>query len=127
MKRLLRNLPEIFFIGLGTAWAAENFLASGHINYIAILISWLLFLQLIYKNRIAGIVYGNILGFFSLYMLVAVYSEFREFPTINTEAWTLLFFGVAVFGTAAFMAGKMLYRYLTTNKKHAENEFTISF
>ncbi|WP_297332912.1 hypothetical protein [Flavobacterium sp.] len=127
MKRLFKNLPEIFFIGLGTAWAAENYLASGHINYIAILLSWLLFLQLIYKNRVAGIIYGNILGIFSLYMLGAVYSEFRDFETTTTEAWALLFFGISVFGTAVFMSGKMLYRYLTTNKKHAENEFTISF
>jgi hypothetical protein len=127
MKLLFKNLPEIFFIGLGTAWAAENFFASGHINYIAILISWLLFLQLIYKNRVAGIVYSNILGIFSLYMLAAVYSEFRDFETITIEAWALLLFGISIFGTAAFMAGKMLYRYLTTNKKHAENEFTISF
>lgn len=127
MKSLLTNLPEIFFIGLGGAWLLENLYSSSHVNYVALLVIWLLFLQLIYKNRLTGIIYGNILGLFSLYMLGAVYSEFSEFETITVNAIMLLVIGGGIFGVGVFMAGKMLYNYLTTDKSCADNEFTISF
>ncbi len=127
MKSLLTNLPEIFFIGLGGAWFIENLYSGNHVNYIALLIIWLLFLQLIYKNRLTGIIYGNLLGVFSLYMLGAVYSEFTAFETINANAIMLLAVGGGIFGVGIFMAGRMLYNYLTTDKSCADNEFTISF
>ena len=127
MKSLLTNLPEIFFIGLGGAWFIENLYSSDYVNYIALLIIWLLFLQLIYKNRLTGIIYANLLGVFSLYMLGAVYSEFLEFETIDTSAIMLLVVGGGIFGAGIFMAGRMLFNYLTTDKNHADNEFTISF
>ncbi|QYJ68412.1 hypothetical protein [Flavobacterium litorale] len=127
MKSLLTNLPEIFFIGLGGAWFLENLYASSHVNYVALLTVWLLLLQLIYKNRLAGIIYGNILGLFSLFMLGAVYSEFLEFETITTNAIMLLVIGGALFGAGVFMSGKMLYNYLTTTKSYEDNELTISF
>lgn len=127
MKSLLTNLPEIFFIGLGGAWLLENLYSGGHVNYVALLTIWLLLLQLVYKNRLTGIIYGNILGLFSLYMLGAVYSEFLEFETITTNAVMLLVVGGGIFGAGIFMAGRMLYNYLTTDKNYADNEFTISF
>lgn len=127
MKSLLTNLPEIFFIGLGGSWFLENLYSSNHVNYVALLIVWLLFLQLIYRNRLAGIIYGNILGLFSLFMLGAVYSEFLEFETITTNAIMLLAVGGAIFGTGVFMSGKMLYNYLTTSKSYEDNALTISF
>ncbi|NDI98314.1 hypothetical protein GWA97_04425 [Flavobacterium sp. LaA7.5] len=63
---------------------------------------------------------------FSLYMLGAVYSEFSEFETITTNAIMLLVVGGGMFGISIFMAGRMLFNYLTTDKNHADNEFTVS-
>ncbi|OIQ21012.1 MAG: hypothetical protein BM557_04420 [Flavobacterium sp. MedPE-SWcel] len=123
----LKHLPEIFFIGLGVAWSLENFISNNYINYIALLSVWLLLLQLIYKNRLAGIIYGNILGMFSLYMLAALYSELREFETITTSFVLLMSIGGIILGTAIFMAGRMLYNYLTTDKSYEDNVLTISF
>lgn len=127
MKSLLTNLPEIFFISLGSAWAIENFYSEGSFNYIALLCVWLLLLQLIYKNKIIGIIYGNLLGLFSIYMLLAVYSEFSKFGYTNTDANILLGTGATVFSLGVFMAGKMLYKYFTTNKNYEDNALTISF
>ena len=60
-------------------------------------------------------------------MLGAVYSEFTAFETINANAIMLLAVGGGIFGVGIFMAGRMLYNYLTTDKSCADNEFTISF
>lgn len=127
MKSLLTNLPEIYFIGLGSAWALENFYSGNSLNYIALLIVWLLFLQLIYKNRLAGILYSNLLGFFSIYMLFGLYAEFKQFEAISENTTSLQTAGVFIFGLGVIMAGRMLYKYLTTKKNYEDNALTVSF
>lgn len=128
MKKLLKLLPEIYFMGVGIFWAAENYFASGTLNYIALLIVWLLFLQLFYKNRILGLTYGVALGFVSAFMILAVNSEVGDFETITAEALKLQLVGWGIFGAGIIMAGAMLYKFATVKVNYDEESvLTVTY
>lgn len=122
--RLLKMLPELFFMGLGTYWAIENYLASGHRNYIAVFFVWLLFLQLFYKNRILGLIYGIILTMISGMMSLAVISEYREFSPGDAEGVNLIAWGLVLFGVAIFMGLYMIYKYATAKEEYEDSVLT---
>lgn len=128
MKKLIRFTPELYFIAIGIYWAQENFFASGHINYYALLTCWLMFLQLIYKNRYLGLIYGNILGIASLYMIGAVLSEYRDFSNpFEAEGLLLLAVYGFVFGIGILMGGGMIYRSLKAKQAYDESVLTITY
>lgn len=114
------NLPEIFFIGLGTFLVIRNFTSDGTVKYVAALMAWLLFLQLIYKNRILGLVYGAVLAFFSANKL------FMSLVTVEEAGETaLLTFKSGLFASGLCMALLMLYKFATAETDYNENELTI--
>ncbi|MEL1243256.1 hypothetical protein AAEO56_03185 [Flavobacterium sp. DGU11] len=128
MKRILKFIPEIYFMGVGMFWAAENYFASGNVNYIALLIVWLLFLQLFYKNRILGLTYGVALGFVSAFMILAVNSEVSDFESFTPEAIQLQLAGWGIFGTGLLMAGAMLYKFATVKVNYDEESvLTVTY
>lgn len=124
MTKLLKMIPELFFMGLGTYWVIENYMASGHHNYIAALFVWLLFLQLFYKNRILGLTYGIILTMVSGFMALAVLSEYREFNPGEAEGIRLLVWGLILFGIGGLMGLTMVYKYATAKAEYEESALT---
>lgn len=125
MTKLLKLVPELFFMGLGIYWALENYFASGHYNYIALFAVWLLFLQLFYKNRILGLIYGIVLTMLSGIMILAVLSEYREFSPRETEGYRLLAWGLSLFGIAVLVGLGMIYRYATAETDYEDSVLTI--
>jgi hypothetical protein len=122
MKNITKAIPEIFFIGLGISWAIESYFGSGSINYVAMLLVWLMFLQLIYKNRIAGLGYGIVLAFASVYFIFQAYTGLNTgIAAENTTVW------LGFLGTSLVMAAGMLYNYATSKAMYSENELTISY
>lgn len=122
MKQTVQRLPELFFMGLGIYWVAENYLASAHINWIAITFVVLLTIQLIVQNRIGGMVLGIVLGLISAYMLFAVLSEFNEFRTINDKALQLLAFGLGIFGVGVLSATAMVYKFVLLQQDYMKDQ-----
>lgn len=127
MKKILNTLPEFYFMGMGLFWAIETYFSSGSVNYIALLATWLLFLQVIYKNRVIGLIYGLAFGAFSGYMLLATISEFMEFETITFQALQLISVGSVLFGGAVAMAGIMVYKFATAKVKYDESVLTVTY
>lgn len=127
MKKILNVVPELFFMGLGLYWLIDNYSDSGHINYLSILSVWLLFLQLIYKNRILGLIYGTIMAMVSGYLLLTVVSGFTLLPDVDTSAYRFLALGGGLFAASFIMAAGMLYKFAIARTSYSENEFTISF
>lgn len=125
MKKLLKALPEFYFIGLGIFWITENYFANAQINYIALLITWLIFLQVFYKHKLLGLIYGNVLALFSVYMLLEVLSGYPE-AFLSQQVLSLLF-GSAIFSGGLVMAIVMVYNYATTESRFNENELTMTY
>lgn len=128
MKTLLKFIPEVYFMGLGIFWAAENYFSSGTINYIALLTVWLLFLQLFYKNRILGLIYGVALGMMSVFMILAVNSEVSEFESFTREALILQTVGWAIFVAGAAAGGAMIYKFAKAKTNYNdESVLTVTY
>ncbi len=128
MRKLLKFTPELYFMGLGIFWTAENYFSRGVINYFTLLLVWLLFLQLFYKNRILGLTYGVMLGLASAYMMLAVNSEVGEFEKFSMEALQLQLVGWGIFGTGLLMAGAMVYKFATVKTNYDEESvLTVTY
>lgn len=126
MKKILRFLPELYFMGIGIFWAVENYTASGYKNYIAIMVVWLMFIQIIYQNRIVGLIYGNLTAIVSGYMLLATLSEFREFEGLSADSLLLLLFGFGLFLPSVAMGGAMIYKSVKAKQDYDESVLTVS-
>ncbi len=123
MKRILNNLPELYFIGLGTFWVTENYLSSGRINYIVLLVTWLVFLQVFYKNRVLGMIYGSAWGLISAYKIYVAITGVYDLQSTVLEAVQ----SGTVFGIGLFMAIGMFYKYATAKEKYDESVLTVTF
>jgi hypothetical protein len=114
-KRFILSLPEYLLIGAVLFY----WMSAGQvINFIAIGLIISIVLQIVFKNRIIGIAIPMVLIMTSLYMILALISEVREFPSFNSEAQTLLFVGLIYFLTTIFISSIMFYKYAVLPSKH---------
>ena len=111
MKKInhLWNIPEyLLLLSVLYYWL----LTSNLFNWVAITLVAILVFQLIYKNKVLGIIIPSILILACCYMYLALFSELREFPTFNTDAKELLFFGLFYFTATLVVAGFMFFKYM---------------
>ena len=123
----LRNLPELFFVGVLSVKLFKNLFQTGGLDYIALLIIWLLLLQFVYKSRWLGIIYGNLLAAFSIYSIGLLFYSYSFADSSGGKEVLYMVVNLFVYGLSVFMSGKMLYNYYTAKENCAENEFTVSF
>lgn len=122
MKKLLRIFPEFYYIGLGAFTIINDYYTNGYNNYLALLITWLIFLQVFYKHKLLGLLYGNVLTLFSVFMLLNTFSDYRESGLSGS-----IVFNVIMFGTAMLMAVAMVYKYAVAESRYNENELTVTY
>lgn len=113
---------------MGIFWAAENYFTGDVYNYFALLIVWLMFLQLFYKNRILGLVYGAAFGVASAYMAFWAHPESGVFDkfAVSILEYQVVVWGI--FGMGMLMAGFMLYRFATVKYNYDEESvLTVTY
>lgn len=117
-KQILLKLPEyLLMAAVMFYWVSAGMV----INPVAIVLIVILILQIIFKNRTIGLVIPIVLIMTCLYMLMALISEFNEFPTFNTDAKKLLFVGLSYFISTITVAGIMIYKYTMTKTMNTDN------
>jgi len=112
MKKYVLILPEFILLGLSTYWFLDNFIGGNHFNPLALLVCVLLMLQVFFQNKYIGFSVASLISFFSLYMVLAVISEFRDFPTATSEAVQLLVIGLLLCSLGFTAAIVMFYKFL---------------
>ena len=118
VKTFILQLPEYLLIAAVLFYWFSTGLA---VNYIAIGLIIVLILQIIFKNRIVGIIIPSILVMISFYMLLALMSEFNEFLTFSSDAKELLFVGLSYFISTIIVSGIMIYKYAIFEELNANN------
>lgn len=116
-KVFLLKSPEYLLI---LAVLFYYFSAANTFNPIAITLLIALVCQIIFKSKIVGIIIPTVLIFSSLFMLLALISEFNEFPTFNYEAKKLLFVGLTFFILTIVVSGIMIYKYSVLASKKSK-------
>ena len=110
IKKRLLYLPEYLLLGAVFFYWVSAGIAM---NPVAIVLTLVLILQLIFKNLFLGIALPSLLILASVYMLLALMSELNEFGSFNAEARHLLLVGSSFFLATLFVSGLMLYKYLS--------------
>jgi hypothetical protein len=108
LKQVLLRFREYYFVVLALILGYEPPLSF---NPIVLGIIFILTLQIIFKNAVSGLIIGGLLILVNIYMLFALASEFREFPTINAAAIQLLLVGLVIIAINLSQAGLMISRY----------------
>ena len=109
MKSRLWNIPEyLLLLAVLLYWLPT----SNPFNLVAITLVTVLVFQIIYKNKILGIIISSILILICCYMYLALFSELREFPTFDADAKQLFFVGVSIFTGILVVAGFMFFKYV---------------
>ena len=110
MKNILLKIPEYYFVGL---LIITGLFPSIFVNFFFIGLIGILILQIIFKNRITGILLGALIFLINLYFLGALLSEFHEFMEFNKSAKKLLFMGLSIWSVNLVASMTMIYRYAT--------------
>lgn len=80
-------------------------------NPVAIGLLLILIFQIIFRNKVLGIILPCILIMLSLYMLLALRSELNEFKVFNNETQTLLAIGLLLFLSLIIVSFLMFFNY----------------
>ncbi len=109
MKKInLWNVPEyLLLLAVLFYWLPT----SNPLNWVAITLVTVLVLQIIYKNKIVGIIISSVLILACCYMYLALFSELREFSTFDADAKELLVVGLSFFTATLAVAGFMFFKY----------------
>lgn len=122
MKKLNAIFPELYFIVVSFLITAEHYLSTDKINYFAILTGWLMFLQLFYKHRLLGIIYGSATSFASLYVLISLIADYDAASSLVPQLIATVF---SV--TGLIMGIAMTYKFAKSTSKYDESVLTVSF
>jgi len=114
MKKLFFKLPEYYLIILAVL---AGYAPPLYINPIFIGIVVILILQIIFKNRISGILLGLLFFVINLFFLGALLSEFNEFNEFNNSAKQLLLVGLTIWIVNIILSMTMIYKYSNHNFK----------
>jgi len=97
LKKIFIYIPEMALLLLSCFYWLHDAVAHGFANYPVIIFSVLLAALLIWKNKILAVFFSLLLGSISLFMLVAVFFEYSEFPDGDSEGMILLVTGYLIF------------------------------
>ena len=122
MKKMLNIAPEAYFIGIGAYRIFEGYLATGRINYVALLVIWLVFLQVFYKNRVLGLIYGGVLALLSVYRIYEAVSGYYALEVTSFELIKLC----VIFTLGLVMSIIMIYRYMKAKERYDESVLTVT-
>ena len=112
-KHILSTFPEYYLVVLAIL---AGYTPPFSFNSIFIGITIILVLQIVFKNRISGIVIGIIFFLINLYMLGALISEFSEFAEFNIAAKQLLFGGLSLWILNTISSLAMINKYSKAEK-----------
>lgn len=113
-SKLLVFLPESYIIFVVLF---AGFTSPFSIHPLALFIAVVVSLQLIFRNTITGMMLANLFSLVNLYMILALLSEFSEFPTFNFAAAKLLIVGSLIILVNLFIVGLMYFNYLKRDRK----------
>jgi hypothetical protein len=117
MKKYLLLVPEGIVLALTGYWFVENYVVSNHINLIALVVFLVVVSQIIINNKFLGMVIASAISLFSWYMILAVFSEFREFETLTSESLQLLLFGLLLCFLGLISSGLLFFKYATSQNR----------
>jgi hypothetical protein len=115
LKKALSYLPEaLLFIAAVLSFLGE-LIATSRINYFLISCMFMIITLIIWKNKYVALGMAIILGLVSCYMLLAVFSEYSEFASGDSNGLKLLLAGGSLFISLLVVSIFLPRKYLISN------------
>jgi uncharacterized membrane protein len=122
MKASLFKVPEYYLLIL---LLLAGYTPPFSFNPIFGIGAVILLLQIVFRNRIAGLVIGSLFFLGNLYFLGALLSEFAEFSSMTGSAASLLLMGMLIWTANLLASVGMLYNYSRPDRRQA-GQFSAS-
>jgi hypothetical protein len=108
VKHLLLTFPELMLVALTMFyWVSSGTL----VNPVAIALILVLTIQIILRNDFLGVVIPILVVMASIYLMLALFSEFSEFHVKNAEARRLILVGIPFILTTIASSVLMIRKY----------------
>jgi len=121
INQTLMKFPEYYLIVLVIL---VGYTPPFSFHVISILLGVGLIAQIIFKNKISGLIIASLFFLMTLFMLGALISELNEFTEFNSNAKQLLFGGLSLWFLNVLFSVVMLYKYATLDKtKNPQTKF----
>jgi len=120
LKKGLKYIPEILLLAFGVYTLLFDLIYSSSfslINGIIIFGMITILTLLIWKNKYLAFYTSMILGFVSFYFLLALLSEFSEFPAGSKDGRFMLLIGSLIFGGLLIISIIMPIKYFKMRGK----------
>ncbi|WP_108821427.1 hypothetical protein [Dysgonomonas sp. Marseille-P4361] len=111
LKNVLSFLPEAILLSMTLFMLIADLLKSSSVNYIVLALIGLISGMIFLKNKYIAILISSVIALGSAYMLLAVLSEYYEFPVGDTEGIKMLLFGSLLFVSVIILAVVMPFKY----------------
>lgn len=108
LKSTFFKLPEYYFIIMAIF---AGYTPPFEFNPIFMGIALVILVQIIFRNRIAGLALGGIFFLVNLLFLGALLSEYREFAQFTDDAQALIFVGMSIWIANLIFSLVMILRY----------------
>lgn len=115
-EKIIPYLPEILLgTAIGISFIGE-LIETSNVNYFVFFCGLILSTLIIWKNKFFALTISIVLGVLSLYMMFAVFSEYREFPPGDRGGLELLVVGEVIFLSLLLISILLPGKYLKVNK-----------
>ena len=117
LRNSLSYLPEVLLaVAIGVSFCVE-LIATSNVNYFMIFCGLILTILVVWKNKFFALIISLFLGFISLYMMFAVFSEYMESPPRDRNGLELLVVGEVIFGSLLVISFLLPKKYFAFNKE----------
>jgi hypothetical protein len=111
-KQMLSYVPEMVLLLVAVVWFSGDLIAVSSVNYFALAFVLIIFALLIWKNRIIGLTLATLLGLTGIYMFLALFSEYHEFPAGDPNGVKMVLIGSLIFASMLVISVLLYWKYL---------------
>ncbi len=130
-KRLLKWLPEVYFITVALWWTIGTYLGqksidnSVLINYPALILMVTLIVQFFIKNKHLGIALAALITLGNFFLILALASEAFKVPAFDQRIINFLIYGGLFIALNLLMAYRLFHKYSKMPSRNESNDIPL--
>ena len=120
MKKIIIRFPEYY---LALLIILSGFTPPFSFHPLIVAMVCIPILQIVFKNKVSGLIIAALFLFVNLFMLGALISETSEFVKFTSDTRKLLLGGLSIWSFNMFAVGVMFYKYMKADQEKTLIQF----
>jgi len=101
----------LYFTLLGGFWFFEELFTTEEFNYVGFVMMTIFFVQMFLRHKLANLVLGIIVLFFSIFMFLASSTQYPSAKVKSGVPIELIWIGLVISITSIIMSGILIFSY----------------